>query len=139
MFEEIPDFTQQNQAGAKCTFCGQHARDMEDGRRARTFRTPTHIHMEGWIEICEKCIVEAAVKVGMVSTAEAEELEALRDAAVEHADRLLHDLDEKRSAIAGLAAELGRDEESIGSRLDAAYKRGYEEGKTETMAELASA
>lgn len=139
MFTEIPDFTPQNQAGAKCTFCGQHARDMEDGRRARTFRTPTHIHMEGWIEVCERCVRELAVKIGMIPTAEAEELEALRDAATEHAERLLHDLEEQRDTVRSLSRELAREEDDQAAKLDATYKRGYEEGKTETELALADA
>ena len=138
MFTEIPDFTPQNQGGAKCTFCGQHARKIED-RRARTFRTPTHIHMEGWIEVCELCIREMAVKIGMIPTAEAEELVALREQAEAHSEKLLHDLDESRSAVAGLSRELGRQEDDRASELDRTYKRGYEEGKTEAMAELADA
>jgi hypothetical protein len=139
VFTEIQDFTPQNQAGAKCTFCGQHARDMEDGRRARTFRTPTHIHMEGWIEVCERCIRELAVKIGMIPVAEAEELEAMHEHEAERAEKLLHDLEDCRASVRSLAAEVGRKEDDRAAELDRTYKRGYEEGKTETELALADA
>jgi hypothetical protein len=137
MFTEIPDFTPQNQGGATCTFCGQHARDMPDGRRARTFRTPTHIHMEGWIEICERCIVEAAVKVGMIPTAEAEELRALHEAAETHAEKLLHDLEDQRSTVRTLAQSLSVEAEEQAAKVKKSYDRGYEQALADAKAESA--
>jgi hypothetical protein len=128
VFTEIPDFTQQNQGGASCTFCGQHARDMEDGRRARTFRSPRHIHMEGWIEVCEKCMREQGLKIGMISVAEAEELEELRRQAEEHAAALFDDLAEARATITSLSRELGRMEDQTAEKVTKAYDRGYEDG-----------
>jgi hypothetical protein len=129
VFTEIPDFTPQNQAGAKCTFCKQHARDMEDGSRARTFRTPTHIHMEGWIEVCERCIREMAVKIGMISTAQAEELEELRHFAEEHAVAVHDDLAAARATIVTLSAELARTEDETAKKVTKSYDRGYEDGE----------
>jgi hypothetical protein len=139
MFEEIQNFTPQNQMGAKCSFCKQHARDMEEGRRARTFRTPTYIHMEGWIEVCEKCIVEMAVKVGMIPTAEAEELEGLLVASQERADSLLADLEDARASVRVLSASVARDAEDSASKAKAAYDRGYEQAKADAKLEHADA
>lgn len=135
MFTEIQNFTPQNQAGAKCSFCGQHARERE-GHVARKFRTPLHIHLEGWVEVCEWCIIEAATKVGMILREEAEELEALRDSAVEHGEKLLHDLEDARSSIRVLSQSLAVEAEDHASKLKQAYERGYDQATADAKAEV---
>lgn len=127
MFTEISEFTQQNQAGAKCSLCNQHARE-RNGVRARTFRTNLYIHMEGWVEVCEWCIAEGGTKIGMIPVDQAEELEDLRETADAHAMMLLDQLNESRRLVQSLSAELGRQEDETALKVTKAYDRGYEDG-----------
>lgn len=127
MFTELPNFTPQNQAGGKCSTCNQHARE-RNGVRARIFRLNLYIHMEGWVELCEWCIAEGGHAIGMIPVAQAEELEALRQQAEEHAAAQFDDLMSARATIKTLSGELARTEDETATKVTKAYDRGYEDG-----------
>lgn len=130
-FREIPGFSQNNQGGAKCSFCGQHARRWPaEDRRARTYSTGTYIHMEGPFEICEWCIQEAGKLIGMEPSAVVKLLkEGMADQA-EEIEALEAELEGKTSAITLLTRELAEAEDRGAAKAAAAYDRGYRDGET---------
>lgn len=132
LFYEIDRFTEQNQNEAKCSFCNQHAREklVAPGvsRRARVYRTNLHIHMEGWVEICEWCAEELGQAIGMIRASAAEGLRTLYEQAVDQRDKFQAERDEKDQMVKSLAGELARAAEEQASKVAAAYDRGLDQG-----------
>lgn len=143
LFTELQNFTPQNQNEAKCSFCGQHPTTrlvplpggQRESRKARVFRTNLHIHMEGWVELCEWCAEELGVAIGMIRSHAAEGLRVLYEQAVTARDDFEAQVQEKQAMINSLAGELAQAAEAQAVKVAAAYdrgvKQGYEDAKLE--------
>lgn len=138
MFTEIQNFTPQNQAGAKCSFCGQHAR-IRKGLGARVFRTPLYIDHEGWVEVCEWCLEEGGLAIGMAAAEELEVLREMAGAETARADAAHSDLEDVRQSIKVLAQSLAVEAETNGRKVAAAYDRGYAQAEADAKLENADA
>lgn len=133
-FREIPGFSQNNQGGAKCTLCGQHARIMPGTDiTARTFATGVHIHMEGPLEVCEVCLLEGGRRVGMVMPEVTETLKGHLATLEGELQRLEAGLEAKTGAVALLAKELTAAEDTGAAKAAASYDRGYDDGYAEGL------
>lgn len=147
LFNEIQTFTEQNQGNAACSFCHQHAREklveLPDGtremRRARVFRTNLHIHMEGWVEVCEWCLLEGAKAIGLATKTDVAKFHRQLNEAHEHEEFLRSELEEARRTVRSLSAELARHEDEAAPKYEAAWKRGYDQAEADAKVELADA
>jgi hypothetical protein len=138
VFTEIQNLTQQNQAGARCSLCKQHAR-IRKGQRARVFRTPLYIDHEGWVEVCEWCLEEGGLAIGMAPVEELETLREMVAGETERADAAHSDLEDARQSIRVLAQSLAVEAETNGRKVAAAYDRGYEQAEADAKLEHADA
>lgn len=127
-FREIPGFSSNNQGGAKCSFCGQHARRWPtEDRRARTYATETYIHMEGPIEVCEWCIHEAALLIGMAPEAVVSRMKEMLEEGKALMEEAEAELEAKTGAITLLSRELAEAEDRGAAKAAAAYDRGWQD------------
>jgi len=82
-----------------CSVCNLPKRSNDE----IVFRGPL-IHMEGFFDVCQTCIVDAAQKVGMIL---ADKAEALEQRAVEAEESAAHFADQNRALVEAHTAILG--------------------------------
>jgi hypothetical protein len=147
IFSQIDRFTPQNQNEAKCSFCNQHATEklveLPDGtrelRKARIFRTSLFIHMEGWVEVCEWCLLEGAKAIGLDTDAA---VDSLKQVAADWAEAFYlqtTELEESRATVHSLAAELARTEEVSAHNRKLSYEQGYAQAEADAKLESVDA
>lgn len=130
-FREIPGFSSNNQGGAACSLCGQHARILpfDGGRRARTYATGVDIHMEGPLEVCEWCLYEGGLAIGMQPEAVVHALKVGLEELTKQAEEAEAELEAKTSGLELLARELADAEDRGAAKAAAAYDRGWRDAE----------
>lgn len=58
-----------------CYFCKASQRDMGQGRKELVIDTMTNIDFEGFLSICESCVLEMGRLIGMISPEQAIDLQ----------------------------------------------------------------